>query len=336
MNFSKYYKEDLKFQMTNQNLIKILRYANIIGKQEHEIKEYEIDSILKKVNPKSKKFSLKDFENLLVYLSNRFDPNFKNDPKSSMAKFLKKYFEPLDFYIEEQIQNKQNIQNANGNGNGDFYQYKIVQRYLNMVHIDVNTIYLLNSIYGGIKHLYNCYFAFENNNVKEQDKIYKNSIEGLIRFCKDFEIMNHIASIDTIATYFTFLIEMKQEEITKNLDFSLIFEKQKDTGKLFTLAKFAAFLVHISVILYEKNSRYLNLNNNNDNENNNNNNNNYNSNQNEFYLYNNISNSEKLIILLDKFDSNSNCIEKLELKGNKGYTSKISLMPTMDIINKVK
>ena len=108
---------------------------------------------------------------------------------------------------------------------------------------DINTIFLLNSIYGGIKHIYNSYFIFENNNVNEQEKIYKNSIEGLIRFCKDFDIMNHIASIDIIATYFNFLIEMPQEEITKNADFSLIFEKQKDAGKLFTLRRQVARLL---------------------------------------------------------------------------------------------
>ena len=48
-----------------------------------------------------------------------------------------------------------------------------------------------------------------------------------------------------------------------------------------------------------------------------------------------ITNSEKLIILLDKFDSNSNCIEKLELKGTKGYSSKISLMPSNEVIKNV-
>ena len=326
MNFSKFCKEEFEFLMTYQNLIKILRLINLIGTKEQAIKEFEIDSILKKANPKSKKFSLKNFENFLVLLANRLDTEFKNDPKLSLIKILKKYFEPLNIYIEEQILTRQNrYAQGSSTGAGDFFNYKIVQKYLDMVHIDNNTIYLLNSIHPGIKHIYNSYFTYENNNVKEQDKIYKDSIEGLLRFCKDFEILNHIASIDIIANYFNFLIDMTQEEITKNSDFSLIFEKQKDAGKLFTLSKFAGFLVHISIISFEKNSKFLE---------------NITKKRKELldngFSVDNITNSEKLIILLDKFDTNSNCIEKLELKGTKGYSSKISLMPSKEIIKKVK
>ena len=160
--------------------------------------------------------------------------------------------------------------------------------------------------------------------MKENDKIYKNSLTGLIEFCKDFEIIYHVMSLDKIAIYFNFLINMPQDQITKNSEHPLIFEKSKDLGSVFTISKFSGFLVHASLISFEKNSKCIdnlvkrkteNL-------------------EIGFNL-DNLGNSEKLILFLDKLDSCEG-IKSLEKKITKCYNSKISLVPPKEIISKVK
>ncbi len=310
MNFSKFCKEEFQFMLTYQNLVKILRLVNLVGKDDQIIKNYEIDALLKKANPNNKKYTLKQFMNFIVFLSNRLEPEtFKQDPKLSLFKTIKRYFEPLNNYIEEQINNGMA---------GDYFQHTIAKKYLNHVHIDSNIILVINSVYSGLKNLYMNYFYLENKHMKEIDKIERNSLEGLLDFCRDFEILNHIASIDKIVTYFNFLNEMSQEDITKNADCPEIFDKQKDLGKIFTLSRFTGFLVHIAIIFFEKKSKYLeNL-----------------VKRRKSLIETGINiddmgNAEKFILLLDKLDSGEG-IKILEKKSTKGYTSKISLMPSIE------
>jgi len=316
MNFSKFSKEDFQFMLTYQNLVKILRLVNIVGKDDQAIKNFEIDALLKKANPAHKKYTIKQFMNFICLLSNRLEPEvFQQDPKLCLAKTIKKYFEPLNNYIEDQI---------TGGMAGDYFQHTIVKKYLNLVNIDSSIIYILNSIYPGLKCLYSSYFVFEIKHMNETDKIMRNSLEGLIEFCKDFEITNHIATLDKIVTYFNFLADMQLEELTKNSECTEIFEKGKELGKLFTLSKFAAFLVHISIILFEKNSKYLeNL---------------VKRRKTLIEMGINIEklgDPEKLILLLDRFDSGDG-IKMWEKRITKGYNAKISLMPTIQTISTVK
>lgn len=316
MNFSKFCKEDLQFTMNYQNLIKLLKSVNIIGKEESVLKNFEIDAILKKINPQNKKYTLKHFMNFIVLLSFRIDPAlFKKDKKSCVQNVMKKYFEPLIPYIEDQI---------SSGTTGEYFQNFIVKKYINSVQIDYKIVLIFNSIHNGLKNLYKSYFHFENNHMNEEEKIFRNSLIGLLEFCKDFEITNYIISVERIVNYFNFFISMAQEQVTKNVDCPFIFDKNKECGKLFTISKLAAFLVHISIINFEKNSKSLEALINkrksvSDSANN---------------PIENFGNAEKLILLLDKFDHGEG-IKILEKRTTKCYSSRITLMPSKEIIMNV-
>ncbi len=315
MNFAKFSKEDFQFMLSYQNIIKILRLVNLVGSNNEAIKNNEIDALLRKANPKSKRYTLKQFTNFIAFLSQRLEPTaFAKEAKLCLAKTVKKHFEPLNNYIEDQI--------TSGNA-GDYFQHTIVQKYLSAIQIDSNSIYILNSVYPGLKSLYKSYFPLEIQHLNEKDKVLKNSLQGLTDFCREFEILNFIASLDKIAAYFSFLVELPQETITKNDEICEIFEKGKELGKLFTLGKFAALLVHFAVMAFEKNSKYL-----------------------ENLVkrrktlsglaidFDNIGTAEKLILLLDRLDSGEG-IKSWEKRITKGYSDRISLMPTVEIIANV-
>jgi hypothetical protein len=314
-NFSKFSKEDLQFMLTYQNLIKILRLINIVGKDEQLIKNYEIDSLLKKANPANKKYNLRQFTNFLVFLSQRLESGaFAQDAKLCLAKTLKKHFEPLNNYIEDQI--------TSGNA-GDYFQHTIVQKCLSGISIDTHSVYILNSVYAGIKRVYSAYFTLEIGHMIEKDKVLKSSLYGLIDFCREFEILNFIASLDKIAAYFNFMVEMPLEKIIKNHEKTEIFEKSKELGKMFTLGKFAAFLVHIAVISFEKNSKYLKI---------------LVKRRKTFSEmgidFENLGTAEKLILLLDRLDSGEG-IKHWEKRITKGYNTRISLMPSVETVANV-
>ena len=88
--------------------------------------------------------------------------------------------------------------------------------------------------------------------------IIKDSLEHLISFSKEFEITPYFVEIIKIVIIYHIVLELTPYEITKYLyNDGNIFDENKNMGKIFTLSKFAIFLLHISILHFEKLNKSL-------------------------------------------------------------------------------
>lgn len=327
LNFAKFSQEEKEFYLSFQNLTKILRTVNILDSNSKSslLKMYDLDVILKKVNPSGQRFNSKQFMNFIVLLTNKIDnENFIKDAKTSVIKIIKTFFEPFSNFIEEKNQNElaSQMSGKTTGSNSCVFNHKTIENKLLTIAFDENIIQLLNNVYSGIKYIYHAYFHFENNRYVEVEKIINNSMSNIIEFSKDFEIIPFFVNTDKVAIFFNLLLDMDQSEITKNVDFPLIFNQKKEIGNIFTISKFASFLVHIALLSFDKFKSGLE--------------NKYTEeyNQGDSINFNDISNSEKLILFLEKLEC-SGGFDKVEKKTNLPYNSRMSLIPNIEIIQNI-
>lgn len=251
LNYSKFSKEEFQFLLTPQNLIKILKVANIMSDSNIYclLKTNEFDIIYKKTNIYAKNLNLNQFNNFLALLANKLFPKeFSINPKFCIVNFVKEFFNPVNEKIQQAV-----IENPTN----EVFIHQMILNKFSEIQFDNQIILIINSILPGLKSLYSKFFEMELSKMKDVEKIYKNSLTQLIKFCQIHEIMPYIISLDKLAIYFNLINRMNVEEITNNQEIKMIIDPKKDVGNLFTLSKFIALLFHFSVLAYDKYSSFL-------------------------------------------------------------------------------
>ena len=91
LNWSKFSKEEFQFLLSYQNLVKILKISKIMGDNKYFgiLKTNELDILFKKINPNNKSFTITQFNNFIVHLSNKIFPKeFGMDAKICVSHLI--------------------------------------------------------------------------------------------------------------------------------------------------------------------------------------------------------------------------------------------------------
>lgn len=252
LNYSKFSKEEFQFLLQCHSLIKILKAAKIMDEFNNSntlLKSQEFDLLYKKVNHNSKNINVNQFNNFLVILANKlFQNEFEADAKLCISSFIMEFFNPLNELIQQEVLD---------NPDNEIFIHQSTLNKFSEIQFDNQIIYIINSVLPGLKTLYTNFFELEISKIKDVEKLYKDSLSQIIKFCQVYEIMPFIISLDKLAIYFNLINRMNVEDITNNAEIKLIIEPQKEFGVLFTLSKFISLLYHFSVLSFDKYSAYL-------------------------------------------------------------------------------
>jgi hypothetical protein len=312
LNFSKFSNEEKEFFISFQNTIKILKILNLISNKGLKLGDIEI--LLKRVNPKGQRLSSDQFMNFIVLLTSKiYYKTFPDDPKGEILKFVNNYLNPLIQYIEDK-----NTELISKNYGTVYFAHKFIETKICNIKFDDKILIILNNVYNGLKTIYQSYFFYEINSYTNGNVILVKSLESLFEFCRDFEILPYIISMEKIAIFYNILVEINQEEFVENKN--LIFDSNKEIGNVFTISKFASFLVHLAVISFEKFD-----------------------NPNEDikikvegdFDLNSLINADKLFLFFEKLE-NCKGFSLMEKKLKKPFTQKSMLIPSKEILLKVK
>jgi hypothetical protein len=289
LNFAKI-KNKNEFILPYIDLLKILKLAGIIGKC---LQQNDIDIVLKTVSP-GLSLSFDQFLNFIVQLSNRIYPDdFKANSKECIIQTVKNYLNPVYSYIQSK--------------DGRFYPTTDIQNKITALQFDNNVLFILNTMYSSLCHLYKAYFYYENcNNYYPGIKSY--SFSSLLEFCKEFKIIPFIATTEVIGIMYHIISEMTQEDITKN---GVIYEEEYDLGVCFKLSHFVALLTHLAVTSFERYDKYLDL-------------------EGKNLEFNALDIPSKLILFFHKLQNESD-----NLKTTKSLSSKFFTLPSKEVIEKV-
>jgi hypothetical protein len=240
-NFAKFSKEEGDFLLSQQALIKILRYINIVN--DKEVKLSDIDLLLKKVCAKGTKLNQEQFLDFTAQLAFKLDPeNFAGDAKQTILNIVKAFFDPFVEFLENQ-----NVQlDENESSNSQLIQLSIPS-FLEKFEIEQRMVHLISSIYQGIKEVYQIYFKYENKEAFNYDQILKESFKSYLEFCRDYEITPFLLNMNQLVCYWNHV-----NNINSTYKSLQIFSAQKELGKVFTLSKFALMLVHFAIMTFSK------------------------------------------------------------------------------------
>lgn len=295
-NFSKFSKDEGKFFLSHQALIKILKYINILTAK--MLKLSDVDMILKKVC-NGTKLNKDQFLDFIVQVSMKIDPkNFENFPKESTINVMKTFFEPFVLYIEKQNCSIDDPFAAQSN----LYLQQSIITFLTKFEIDSKLISLLNSLYTTLREVFTVYFIYEMSNGKE-DKILKGSFTNYIEFNKDFEICPYLLNMNQIVCYWNYVNDLEHT----NRNTAPIFDEKRDLGKVFKLSKFSLMIIHFGLMTFGKINQSLNS---------------------------QFSNIEKLLFFLEKLE-NALGFKNLERKTNKPHNSVVTFIPSKSLIRNV-
>ena len=295
-NFAKFSKEECKFIISHQSLIKILRYVNIISQK--LLKLSDVDMILKKVC-KGTKLDKSQFLDFIVNIAKKLNPqNFLDCPQKTTFNVITTFFEPFVFYIEQQ---NCSIDDPNMNQNNQHLQQYIIT-FLSKFEIDSKLVSLVNSIYSTLREVYIAYFFYEVNGGKEE-KTLQGSLKNYLDFNKDFGITPYLLNINQIVCYWN---QVNNKDIT-NKNFFPIYDEKRELGKIFTISKFSLMIIHFGLMSFGKINQPNNL---------------------------NYTDLEKLLFFLEKLE-NSIGFKNLERKTNKPHNAAITFIPSNNVIKNV-
>ena len=237
-NFAKYSKNEKDFILSQQSLIKILRYINILN--DKDIKLCDIDVLLKKVCVQGTKLNQEQFLDFMAHLSFKLDAkNFVENPKETISNIVKIFFDPFIEYLEKQNLDHDNTTTSHTN----LFVQLSIPNFVEKFEIDPKMITLISSIYLGLKDIYQLYFHYEVNDYSNHDQILKESFTSYLEFCKDFELTPYLINTNQVVCYWNYIIDTNYTNIN-------IFEKE--LGKVFTLNKFAVMMIHFSIMTFTK------------------------------------------------------------------------------------
>jgi hypothetical protein len=238
-NFAKFSKDENKFVLSNQALIKILRFVNMLD--DKHLKLSDIDLILKKVSPKSVRLDQDSFLDFIAQLAFKLNSkSFTIDPKTAILSVVKTYFDPFVDSLDKP---------SNDTEENEFISSTHVKMtipsFIEKFEIQPEMIILISSIYNGLKEVYQQYFAYEVNEYGSIEQVKKESINSFIGFCRDYEITPYLLNMNQLACYWN---TVNSEHKVK----TSLFDQKKELGKMFTLSKFGMMLLHFGIMTFSK------------------------------------------------------------------------------------
>ena len=328
--YSSFNFEEKDFVITQLNLNKMLKDLKMLIPEKNNLKNnksksfslnsssnnnikgihiYEIDSLIKKVRNKGKYLTSNQYLNFLVQISDRiYHQIFITNPSTAFEKLVKEYL--LDYYnylnnpLNSKLLNPLSIFQINKN----------LEKQIKINSFNLNIILIFNDIFNTLKIVYKTYFRNEVTGNYNLDIIIKDSLGDLMKLCKDFNIAPYYVEINKVVILYHLLLEMSPNEVTKieeNEGEFLIYNNNMNIGKVFTLNKFCMFLLHCSIIVFDK----------------------------LIYVcpkeqFEKVSTEEKLLLFLDKVNEEKGLL-KLQ-KNNLSFTNKnLNLVPNSNIINNI-
>ena len=248
MHLSKYNKEDNTFYIYQQAILTLFRQIGVVSDQ--LIKISEIDLLFKKVNPNSKRYTSKQFLDLISHTAHRIDSDiFNKNPKAFVLFIIKKFFEP--YANEIALSTEVNDHSLGGS-------IKVLEDIIENYVIDYKLISMINNIYFALKEVYLSYFFYENGEYTDYDKIKDHSLKDLFSFCADFELMPYLINIDQLVIYWNLLLNADATKLTNNQNNPELIEEKKDFGAVFKFSLFSTLIVHLSIFTYNKHTHNSN------------------------------------------------------------------------------
>jgi hypothetical protein len=293
-NFAKYYKEEKESLISHQAMLRIMKKINILD--EISFKSSDFDLIIRKVNPHSNKLNEKQFLDFIIKLVAKLYPqDYKNNPRECVNYFVFNFLQPYANSLDKNTLNTQ--ESVKESKFFNTINLNIENLIANPVDSQLSAI--VYNVFYAVKEIYLHYFHYEINSYRDRKKIEEASLESLCEFCKDFQILPYLISMDKLVNYYTLTLQYEPQQRDEGN-----FE-EKNLGVCFTLRKFSAMFIHLSQISYTK-SNVLGFNK-------------------------STSDVDKLLLFLEKLE-NSKGFQNLERLTSKPHSSKLTLIPSKSIL----
>jgi hypothetical protein len=245
-NFAQFSTEDNSFLISKQVLVKLLKITGLI--EEKIIRYADLDLLIVKVCGTGKKLNLKQFNNFVIKLAEFIDPkNFKINPRNTSINLINTLFDPFIDFIQKKFE-----LNDNTTLQWNAYITETLESLIYNFDVSFHITSLLKDLYNSLKTIYCAYFESELNGIN----LLENSFNHYLVFCKDFDIFPYLLNMNQIAIYWKIVN-------SPGVKGYKIFDDRKETGKLFTLNKFAMMILHFSLLCFNKlnENYYKNFNN---------------------------------------------------------------------------
>lgn len=207
-----------------ENIVTYANLLNIYKKTELDkyLDSYDYELSVKSNSKNHYLITFKEFGNIMTEVCNRVYIEFKEkDFLVKFSVFINDFIIPLYEKIEINV-----------------FEDVITNNIL-----DYSTIDFMIKILPSIKILYEKYFYFEVNKFKDIKKIKSGSLDSLLLFCHDFEIIPQLVSKSTLIKYYYLLKP-------QNLFFEL------NLGVHYTISNFSVSLFNFSIIYNKKYNYY--------------------------------------------------------------------------------
>lgn len=222
-NFGNFVVKENKFFISFQNTLKILRNTNILNSG--LIKLPDIDILLKKINSKIPRFDNKQFLDFFVLLSEQIAKKlFDKSRKIAIEAVYRDFILPYILEINERSVSAEEINSGN-------FIYKAIEDFLVDYQICDFHCLIISDIYSTLFEIYKVYFHYEDNNYTDVSKIIERSLENLICFCKEFEIVPYSVSYNQLVVYYNLIIKNNLERIKEENINSSCSNKNNNSGK---------------------------------------------------------------------------------------------------------
>ena len=239
LNISTYNEKDNCYYINQKDINKIINniYKDDISKNFIKING-EIDILLKKLNPNSNKLNEQQFFSFMIKIPQKIYPEFKNEKILTINNFLSLFF---DYHYN--CFNSNNTLNKYNDLNLPYKSIEIISEY----KPNIEQLELIKEIFPTLKEIYIKYFS---NELKEKNLISsQKSLQNLIIFAKDFEIIPFLITQSQLGSYYNLICGQNSN---KN-KIPEILKKSVNIGINFTLNHFILMIIQFSILSYFKN-----------------------------------------------------------------------------------
>jgi hypothetical protein len=224
MNNAMYVPKKNIYLMTFENFLKNIKNFGIIP---NELKRFELDILIKRICPKAKFMTEKNFMDILIQIAQKiFQKEYQNNKNLVVNYFFHNIFLNYNDIIFHKNCSLVELLK---------YPYSSIVYLLNTVPSDAQ-ILILNSLLYTLNEIFEKYFGKKGN------------LDNLFNFCKDFEILPYILNDTQIVTYYNLVINNK--DLFKFVDNTL--ENKENNLDYFTFNNFILFFIHLSEYNYAK------------------------------------------------------------------------------------
>ena len=223
-NYGQYIQKESNFFITIQSINKLLKLCGITDSG--LVRTQDIDILFHKVDNKTKKLDQKQFIDFFVLLCERMASDiFSKSKKLAIEAVYRDYIYPLCKSIDTR-------KISNEEFNSGFFLFKAIEDLLIEFQISDFHFIIINDIINTLFEIYKTYFHYENNNYNEISKIVDGSLENLMEFARDFEIVPYNVSLNQLVVYYNIITSrlLDQTDVSKTMNNSFINSGYKPQG----------------------------------------------------------------------------------------------------------